>query len=61
MNPENEDEICCIIKGFFVEICTWSLSELANRFNAHGERVQGDDEYRPIRAFDLLGILNKRR
>lgn len=59
LNPENEDEICCIIKGFFVEVCEWRLSELASRFNANGEPVQVDYEYRPRRAAELFKSLNQ--
>jgi hypothetical protein len=59
LNPEDEDEICCIIKGFFVEVCDWRLSELSNRYNADGERVQIDYEYRPRRAAELFKILNQ--
>jgi hypothetical protein len=59
LNPEDEDEICCIIKGFFVEVCEWRLSELASRFNANGEPVQVDNEYRPRRAAELFKILNQ--
>ncbi len=60
LNPENEDEICCIIKGFSVEITEWRLSELASRFNAEGEPVQIDSNYRPQRAAELFKILNER-
>lgn len=59
MNPDNEDEICCIIKGFFVEVCEWRLSEIASRFNANGEPVEVDHEYRPRRAAELFKILNQ--
>lgn len=61
MNPENEDEIACIINGFFVEVCNWSLSELTSRFNSDGEPLQIDYEYRPRRACELFKILNERR
>ncbi len=60
LNPENEDEILCIIKGFFVEITEWRLSELASRFNAQGEPVSIDNTYRPQRAAELFKILNER-
>jgi hypothetical protein len=59
MNPENEDQICCLIKGFFVETCEWSLSELANRFNVEGEAPVIDKEYRPRRAAELFKKLNE--
>lgn len=61
LDPEDEDTICCIIKGFFVEVCEWRLSEVASRFNANGEPVQVDTEYRPRRAAELFKILNQRR
>ncbi len=59
MNPEDEDEICCLIKGFFVEATEWRLSELASRFNAYGEPPQIDQEYRPRRAAELFKLLNE--
>ncbi len=58
LNPDDEDEICCIIKGFFVEVCDWRLSEIASRFNADGEGVQVDHEYRPRHAAELFKILS---
>lgn len=61
MNPEDEDEICCLIKGFFVEVTEWRLSEIASRFNANGEPVEVDYEYRPRRAAELFKILNQGR
>lgn len=60
LNPENEDEICCILNGFTLEVCEWRLSELASRFNAEGERVQVDYDYRPCRAAELFKILNQK-
>lgn len=60
LNPEDEDEICCIINGFSLEICEWRLSEIATRFNAEGEAVQMDNEYRPRRAAELFKILNQK-
>ena len=59
MNPDDEDEICCIIKGFFVEVCEWRLSELASHFNAHGEAPEVDKEYRPRRAAELFKKLSE--
>ncbi len=60
MNPEDEDQICCLIKGFSVEVAEWRLSELANRFNSEGEFVQMDYEYQPRLASELFKILNQR-
>jgi len=59
MNPDDEDEICCLIKGFFVEVAEWRLNELASCFNAHGEPPKIDYEYRPRRVSELFKILNE--
>ncbi len=61
VNPDDEDEISCIITGFEVETCTWRLSELTSRFNAEGEPPQVDYEYRPRRAAELFKILSEER
>ena len=54
MNPDDEDEIECIVAGFGLETTTWSLKELFSRFNSHGESVQVDHEFRPMHAATLL-------
>ncbi len=59
LNPEDEDEIACIIKGFFVEICDWRLSEISTHFNAEGEQPIVDTEYRPRLVCELIKILNE--
>ena len=59
MNPENEDEISCIVRGFEVEVMQWSLSELASRFNSNGDCVQLDYEYRPRKASHIYKMLNR--
>jgi hypothetical protein len=59
LNPDDEDEICCIIKGFVIEACEWRLSELARRFNCEGEGVQIDHSFRPQLASKLFKILNQ--
>lgn len=59
LNPEDEDEICCILCAFSVEITRWTLSELSNLFNSEGERVQVDQEYRPRYADNLYKILKQ--
>jgi len=58
-NPDDEDEIACLIKGFFVELSHWRLSELANRYNAAGEPIQIDNHYRPRRAAELFKQLSE--
>lgn len=57
MNPQDEDEISCILHGFTVEVCNWRLSELASHFNAEGESPIVDREYRPRKAETILRML----
>jgi hypothetical protein len=59
MNPENEDEICCLIKGFSVEVIVWSLSELASRFNQEREMPLIDNEFRPRMVAELFKLIIK--
>lgn len=61
MNPEDEDEIACIIAGFEVEVCDWRLSELNSVFNETGDTPELDTEYRPRRAAELFKWLTKRK
>jgi len=58
MNPDNEDEIACIVKGFDVELCTWSLRELKQSYNSIGEAPCIDLEYRRVRALELFKRLS---
>jgi hypothetical protein len=61
MNPDNEDEIACIVKGFDVELCTWSLKELYCSYNVEGESPCIDHEYRRVRASELFKRLSNDR
>ena len=61
LNPDDENQISCIINGFEVEITIWSLSELAMCFNSHGEAPQIDKEYRPRQTAILYKILKERK
>ncbi len=55
MNPENEDEIKCIIEGFIVSIEEkWQMSSIENLYNSNGESVKIDEEYRPKRADEVF-------
>ena len=54
MNPQDEDEIKCIINGFTVELCTWSLKELLDTYHYDGEYVIQDQEFTPILALTLF-------
>jgi hypothetical protein len=61
MNPEDEDEISCIINGFTIEALEWSLSELCTHYNELGDTVQLDPDYRPRRAAELFKYLHERK
>lgn len=60
LNPQDEDEIACMINGFSLEVCDWKLSEISLTFNANGESPIIDDEYRPRRAAELFKVLSER-
>lgn len=53
LNPENDDEVYCIIKGFSVQIMTWYMKSIENMFNNAGEPPKVDHEYRPIEAQEI--------
>mgnify|MGYP001564356948 CR=1 FL=1 len=57
INPEDEDEMACIINGFDVEVCHWRFSELWARYNAHGEAPTIDREFRPRNAGEIYKTL----
>ena len=62
MNPQDEDEIHCIIQTSprdIPEICIWNREELSMLFNIHGEPVQIDTDYRPMQASQLLKKLSE--
>lgn len=61
INPDDEDEISCIINGFELEVSTWSMKSLEASFNEHGEHPIIDKEYRPRQAVDLFKILTERK
>lgn len=61
MNPEDEDEIQCIINGFVVEVTHWRISEIQNVFNSEGDGVLVDHEYRPVLANQLIKTLSERK
>lgn len=52
VNPEEEDEIICIISGTHVEVCVWNLN--LRLFNSNGEKPHVDTEYRPRLASEVL-------
>jgi len=64
LNPEDEDEIDCIVKvGKDQPACVerWFLTNIKCLFNSHGEGVKVDLEYRPKRAAELFKKLNESR
>lgn len=59
MNPSDENEISCIIKGFDLEVCEWRISEIERMFNVNGEHPIIDMEYRPRLACELFKLLSE--
>jgi hypothetical protein len=45
VNPEDPDEILCIIHGEFTSVEVWNIKALFTLFNAHGENLLLDQEY----------------
>jgi hypothetical protein len=58
MDPADDDTIHCIIKGFGVELCMWSMTELKRMHNQHGEGPVVDHDYRPRSAIEILKMLD---
>ena len=50
MNPQDEDDVKLILKGFTVEICDGSMDALRSMFNANGEPLKRDYHYIPRMA-----------
>lgn len=61
LNPDDDDEIACIINGFDLEVCNWSLKKLCFSYNSEGEYVVEDKEFRKIRAAELFKKLSEGR
>ena len=64
LNPEDGDEVECIVKvGKDHPACVekWFLTNIFSLFNRYGEGVKIDREYRPCRAAELLKKLNQGR
>jgi len=59
MNPDNPDEVVCIINGETVEVSIWSLKEIAALFNSHGDSIRVDTSYRPRLAKEVYKSLRK--
>lgn len=58
MNPFNEDEIVCILRGFGVTFENYSMSSIKEMYNSFGETPVMDLEYRRIWASELFKKLN---
>ncbi len=59
MNPEEENEIWCIINGFDVEITLYYINSLFEMFNAKGESPIIDEEFRPRHAGQIYKKLTE--
>lgn len=60
LNPEDEDEMCCVINGFYVEAIKWRLSDLFSYYNMHGEAAEIDYEFRPREIGEIYKILKSK-
>ncbi len=59
INPEDEDGICCIIDGQYLQLCEWTLKELYSIYTREGEHLVVDEEFRRIRTSELFKRLNE--
>lgn len=62
MNPDNTDEVNCMISAnskVSPEISNWSLQEIFSLYNSEGEGVKIDEDYRPRRAAELFKKLSE--
>ena len=59
MNPQDEDEVYCILHGSSVEVCACSMQELLSMYNNHGEGVQRDLQFRPRCAQEIYRKLTE--
>lgn len=57
LDPIDCDTIECIIPG--PRVTQWSLISLLETYNHHGEYVQIDKDFRPMRACELFRKLNE--
>ncbi len=62
MNPEDEDEIECIVKVSKHQppsVERWFVTNIKGLFNQEGEGVEVDKEYRPRRTAELFKKLSE--
>lgn len=60
INPDDINQIYCIIDGETVECCEWTFRELWQAYGADGEPPSVDVEFRPIQAKILYKKLLER-
>lgn len=61
MNPDNEDEICCLIMDKQdIEVIKWNVMSLMSTYNRYGEYPVIDKEFRRIHAAVLYKKLGGR-
>jgi hypothetical protein len=58
-NPDDLDEIYCIIAGFDVEVTLWSVDELQACYNSDGQKLKTDHSFKPTHAGKLLRKLQE--
>lgn len=61
MNPENEDEIMCIIDSVDLEITDWTMTELVLSYQHMGQEPLIDTEFRRQRVNELYKRLREER
>lgn len=53
INPNDEDEMCCLIDDGDLNIYTWTFTDLYSSYNEHGEKVKLDTEFRRKNVAEL--------
>lgn len=59
MNPEEENEIWCVIHGYNTEVTLYYINALFAMFNAMGEAPIIDEEFRPRNAGQIYRKLTE--
>ncbi len=60
INPEEHDQIACIINGYIPDVHVWSFEELYGMYNSDGENLCLDNEFRPRLASEIFKDLRDR-
>ena len=61
INPEDQDEVFCLLNGFHPELDIWRLTEIFECYNKDGDHPRIDDRFVPINARQLLQNLKEKR